>query len=261
MKDILHTSNIGGNHYPIDHILGVIIHLFSGLSLPDITLIIPPFFSFFFILSMYFVGKTIFKNKFELLMLVILSSILIFGTNHYYFTPNAQALFLVPLILYLAFKMYYGANIKKYNILLLLMRFLIVFYHPLVTVMVILILCLMQIMQYILEKYENRILKKVNFTYNIFFILLIFSLWSTYLSLATNIVEPIISRIFLEKKSTSELQRNFNVISASECRSHVFIKLIFNIYGQGILLGILSLALHRIDTHIYEKSQNKTELL
>lgn len=69
MKDILQTSTIGTNHYPIDHILGVIIHLSSGLSLYDITFIIPPFFSFFFILSMYFVGKTIFQNKFKQLIL------------------------------------------------------------------------------------------------------------------------------------------------------------------------------------------------
>ena len=90
MKDILRTSSIGGNHYPIDHILGVIIHLFSGLSLPAITLLIPPFFSFFFILSMYFVGKIIFQNKFELLILVLLATMLTFGNSyHIPFTPNS----------------------------------------------------------------------------------------------------------------------------------------------------------------------------
>jgi len=112
MRDILHTSSTGQNFYPINHILGVIIHLFSGLSLPTITLIIPPLFSFFFILSIYFVGKAIFQNKFELMILVILSSILMFDTNQLAFAPNCQVFFLVPLMLFLAFKMYYGINNK-----------------------------------------------------------------------------------------------------------------------------------------------------
>ena len=42
--------------------------------------------------------------------------------------------------------MYYGVNNIKYQFLLLLMSFLLVFYHPLVTIMVIMILALMQIM-------------------------------------------------------------------------------------------------------------------
>jgi len=241
MKDIINTASIGGNHYPIDHILGVIIHLISGLSLPDVTLIVPPFFSFFVVLSIYFIGKTIFKNKFELLILVTVSSILIFKTNHQYFTPNAQALFLVPLIIYLAFKLYHGANFQKYNFLLLLMSFLIVFYHPLVTVMVIIILILMQIVQYILGKRETRMIKKVNFTYNIFFILLVFSLWSTYLSLATHTVEPIFNRIFFGESTPSELMRNFNILSQVNVDVFYLIRLILNVYGQGIIFGILSL--------------------
>jgi len=240
MKDILRTSNIGGNHYPIDHILGVIIHVFSGLSLPDITLIIPPFFSFFFLLSMYFVGKTIFKNKFELLILVVLASLLTIANGNS-LTPNAQALLLVPLILYLAFKMYQGENNQKYSILLLLISFLIVFYHPLVSVIVILILCLMQITLYILEKYDNRILKKVNYTYTIFFIIAVFSMWSTYLRLATDVMRPIIDRIFGDEKIKSELQKNMDVISLVNVDPIYLLKLIFNLYGHWILLGILSL--------------------
>lgn len=241
MKDILQTAAIGGNHYPVDHILGVIVHLISGISLPQVTLFIPPFFSFFVIFSIYFIGKTIFKNKFELMILVIVSSILIFKTNHQYFTPNAQALFLVPLIVYLAFKLNHGENFREYNFLLLLMCFLIVFYHPLVTVMVIVILILMEFIQYILGKRENRMIKKVNYSYNIFFIILVFSLWSTYLTLATQTVEPIFNRLFFGESTPSELARNLNVLSQVSVDALYIIRLILNLYGQGIIFGILSL--------------------
>ena len=242
MKDILRTSNIGGNHYPIDHILGVTIHLISGLSLPDITHIIPPIFCFFFILSMYFVGKIIFQNKFELMIFVLLTSMLIFGNFHIPFAPNQQAIFLVPLMLYLAFKIYYGVNTNKYYILLLLICSLIVFYHPLVAIMVILILCLMEITQYSLEKYQNSILKKVNYTYIIFFMLTLFLIWSSYLILLIWVMRPILGRILFGDESVkSELQNNFDLISKVMIDPMYLLKLIFIIYGQWIRLGILSL--------------------
>ncbi len=241
MKDILRTSSIGEIHYPVDHILGVIIHLYSGLPLKDITFIIPPFFSFFFILSMYFVAKTIFQNIFERLILVVLSSILLLGEFHFSFTPNSQALLLVPLVIYLAFKIYDGVDISKYHFLLLLMSFLIVFYHPLVTLMVVLILSIMQFIQYIQEKYEKKILKKVDYSYTILFILTVFAFWSSYIVMAVDVAKPFISRIFGDIKTQSELQKNISLFSQVNIDPVYVLTLIFNIYGHWILLGIISL--------------------
>jgi hypothetical protein len=241
MKEILGTFSFGTNHYPVDHILGVIFHVISGLSLPDITLIIPPIFSFFFILSMYFVGRTVFRTKFELLIFVILSTILMWGNGQLAFVPNAQAFFLIPLFLFLAFKMYLGVNANKYHFLLLLISFLIVLYHPLVTVLVILILFFMQIIQYIQKKYEQKVLKKVNYTYTILFIIAVFSIWSTYLRMATEVFEPIISHILGDVKTQSELERNVNLLAQVNPDPVYLIKLILNFYGKTISLGVLAL--------------------
>jgi hypothetical protein len=241
MKDILQTSYIGENQYPVDHILGVIIHLSSGLSLTDITFIIPPLFSFFFILTMYFVGKTIFPNKFERLILLLLSTIVFFRDFHVAFTPNSQAIFFVPLILYLAFKIYYGVNYNKYYILILLISSLLVFYHPLVAIMVILILFLMEIIQIILKKYQTTFQKKVNYSYIIVFMLIVFSIWSSYLVTMIWVVKPIILRIFGDESVRSELQNNFDVLSRVAIDPFYLFNLILNIYGQWIVLGILSL--------------------
>jgi hypothetical protein len=240
MKDILITSTIEGNHYPIDHILGVIVQVCSGLPLNDITFIIPPIFSFFFILTMYFVAKTIFENKFELSIFLVLTSILMLGEFHLAFTPNSQALLFVPLILYLAFKIYDGVNNLKYQNLLLLVGFLIVFYHPLVTIMIVFILCIMQFMQFIQEKYEHKILKKINYIYTIVFILTVFAFWSSYIIMAIDVAIPLISRIFGDVRIGSELQKNVNLFSQVQSDPLYFINLIFNIYGHWILLSILS---------------------
>jgi hypothetical protein len=257
MRDILQTSYIGENQYPVDHILGVIIHLSSGLSLSDTTFIIPPFFSFFFILSMYFVGKTIFPTKFERLILLLLSSILILGEFHVAFTPNSQAIFFVPLILYLAFKIYYGVNFNKYYILILLISSLLVLYHPLVAIMVILILCLMEIVQYILKKYQT-IPKNVNYTYIIIFMLIVFSMWSSYLITMIWAIKPIAYRLLGDQTVVSELQNNFDIISKVALDPIYLITLILTMYGQWILFGILSVL--SIGLMLRSLRNQKTEL-
>ncbi len=241
MKDILQTSVIGENHYPIDHILGVIVNLWSGLTLEDITFFIPPVFSLFFIFSMYCVGKIISENTFERLIILVLSSILMLGEFHLAFTPNSQALLFIPLVLFLAFRIYEGVNNSKYQFLLLLTGFLIVFYHPLVTMMIVLILCIMQIMQYIQEIYEHRTLKKINYTYMIVFILTVFAFWSSYIIMAIDVAKPLISRIFGDPRVESELQKNVNLFSQVNSDPLYVLHLIFNIYGHWILLATVSL--------------------
>ena len=42
-------------------------------------------------------GKTIFQTKTELLILVLVSTLLLWGNGQLAFVPNAQAFFLVPL--------------------------------------------------------------------------------------------------------------------------------------------------------------------
>jgi hypothetical protein len=241
MREILQTGGIGENFYPVDHILGVILHLFSGIPLPFIAQIIPLFFSFFFIASLYFVGKIIFPDTFSRLILVILSSVLLFGGYEVGFVPNAQAFFLVPLVLYAALKMNNEADNKNYYLLLLLVCFLIVFYHPLVTVMVIVILCLMQVIRYILGKYEKSTFRSVNYIYSIFFMVIVFTMWSTYLSLITSQVRPVIERFAGNETGQSELQRNIAIVSQVNLDPAYLLKLVFSIYGQFIILGLFSL--------------------
>jgi hypothetical protein len=241
MMDILQTSSIGKNFYPIDHILGVILHLFSGLSLPFLTEIIPLFFALFFIFSMYFVGKIFFFNRFHQKILIILSSIFIFGTYFVGFFPNGQAFALVPLILYAALKMDREADNKKYYILLLLICFLIVFFHPLVTVIVILILCLMQGIRYVLAKYEKNTLTSVNYIYTIFFMAIVFIMWSSYLSLVAYTVTPIVERLAGNEIDQTQVQQNIAVVSQINIDPIYLLKLGFNIYGQQIIIGLFSI--------------------
>jgi hypothetical protein len=99
----------------------------------------------------------------------------------------------------------------------------------------------MQIVQYIQEKYERKVLKKVNYIYAIFFIVAVFSIWSTYLRMATKVIEPIINHILGDVKTQSELEKNVNLLSQVKIDPIYLIKLILNFYGKWMILGILAL--------------------
>ena len=62
MRDILRDGSIGKNFYPLDHIIGVTIHLLTGITLENITFVIPLIFSFSLILSMLIFYKYIYNR-------------------------------------------------------------------------------------------------------------------------------------------------------------------------------------------------------
>ena len=59
--------------------------------------------------------------------------------------------------------------------------------------------------------------------------------------MATYVMRPIISRIFGDENVQSELQKNMDLISNVNVEPLYLIKLILNVWGKSILLGIFSL--------------------
>jgi hypothetical protein len=239
MKDILNSGNIGGNSYPVDHILGIILHMTSGLSLPDITMIIPPAFSVFFIVSVYLLGKQIFNNKWQSLILIAFSSILLFGNYQMSFFPNGQSLFIIPLIIYLILKIY---NTGNKNILLLctILSALLVFFHPLVTVLIIFIFLIYSTIQYTQKKFKIMQTNKQNLNYILALLIIIFTLWSSYLLSLSRVVIPIIDSLLGNDEVRSELQKNLEIVNSVQLSPTYLVNLILSTYGQGIILGVLS---------------------
>lgn len=240
MKDILNSGEIGTNTYPIDHILGVILHMIAGLSLPDITMIIPQIFSFFFILSMYILGKQMNMKKSELLLLITFSTILLFGNFQMSFSPNGQSLMLIPFVIYLIFKFYHTEN-KILLFLCIILNLLLVCYHPLVSLLMILILVLFSIIQYIPQNFLLVSTKKINFLYVIILLLVFFIIWTSHIIMVVQTVTPIIDSISGNDVVTSELQKNINLVTSVNIGPEYLMSLVLYTYGQNIILGLLSL--------------------
>lgn len=244
MNDILRNGYIGNsNMYPINHILGVIIFLVSGIKITDITMIIPVIFSFFYVISFYLLAKQIFEKKREVLFTIVFGSILLFGNAHLAFAPNPQSFFLFPFVLYLYFKSRKSKHIFEFSTLAVILQILIVFYHPLSTLMLIMIFLVLEVTLII----KNKIITfkyspfRLRSSYNLILIsLIMFFTWQSYAYVLINSFKMIFSWLAGEA-AKSEFQTYSDIITSSKPEFRDIIELSLNMYGQSIILGILSL--------------------
>ena len=66
IKDILRTASFGtDNFYPLDHILTASLSYITSINVEHAVNIIPPIFSLFYIISIYFLARQIFERKAE----------------------------------------------------------------------------------------------------------------------------------------------------------------------------------------------------
>lgn len=243
MKDIIRTGYVSNsNMYPLDHILGVILHFLSGLSLQDITMIIPVLFSFFFIVSFYLLSTIFFVKKSERLILLIFSSILLFGYGHMDFAPNPQAFMILPFFLYLVFK---NITIKTgwgFRFVLILLSILVALFHPLISIIIIFILFFFKGFFWILnDKLNTDFIFFYRELTNPFFVsIILFFSWSSYIYVMSRTIKPILQTILGSAETVSEFQRYSNLLSEANVDIFYIIRLFFNIYGQGIILMLLS---------------------
>lgn len=242
MKDIVRTGYIGNSiMYPIDHILGVTLNYFTGLSLQQITMVVPPLFSFFFIVALYLLSTIIFPTHLERFILLAIGSILLFGFYQIAFVPNAQAFMLLPFLFYLLFKSSIYKENKNFIILLLIICSLIVFFHPLITVIVIFILLILKILTQFQKKINSFGEININLNKLIILLIILFFSWSSYLYVLANTAKPIIDTIIGSKESISEYQNYLNILGQVQTDIPYLIRIVMSIYGQSIIIGILSL--------------------
>jgi hypothetical protein len=242
MKDIIRTGYVSSsNIYPIDHILGVILNFWTGLSLQEITMIIPALFSLFFIISFYLLSTVIFSKQSERLLLVLFASILMFGNIHMAFTPNAQAFMSLPFVLYLIVKSNIFKGDRIFSFLLIIICTLIVFFHPLISLIVIITFVLWKLAPWIQKKLDIISNFKVIDNMLVILLIVLFFSWNSYLYILTKTAQPIFDAITGSGQSVSEFQNYVNILGQVHVDLPYMVRLSINIYGQAIILGVLTM--------------------
>lgn len=240
MLDIESSGVIGRNHYPILHILGNSLFETTTLSYGIITMMIPAFFSVISILFWYILGKEIMQNMEEIVILMLIAALPIYGVMNSLFTPNHQAFLLVPLILYGLIK-YQKTKDKKIGLLLIILIILLAIIHPLIAIMVILVLFLMVISDILFSRVCHDNTDSKNILKFAFIMIVIFSSWSTYLIMIVNVLKPLTASLLGTDEIKSELISKFDLISTVDIDIYSLINLGLLTYGIHLILSLITL--------------------
>lgn len=157
-KSILNSGCFSiDNVYPIGHILISEISLISNIDIWGSVILLADFFYLLFILFIYLLSTSLFKERHLILIASVSSSFFILGKfffESYYLTaiPNGMADFLVPLVLYL----YLSKREYGFRTLLLILLILLPFFHPLTSFFLIIILSALEVYKYLFVKEDIK---------------------------------------------------------------------------------------------------------
>jgi hypothetical protein len=140
-KFITNTGNImDGDHYPATHILMATLDHLSLLNPAILATIVSFIFFSLYVLSLFVLGRAVFKDNRAAVLLAIFGSPLLFSSGHYAFYPFSFALFLIPLIFFIIHQIGNSGNMGAYYVCFISLSLFIVFCHPMITLILLLTL-------------------------------------------------------------------------------------------------------------------------
>lgn len=145
IKYVLSTGYLEqGNYYPAAHIIGAAVSQFGGINSEQVINILPPLFSTLFIISTYILLREVLPSKRAVVFAIPFFSLLLYTFENLMFSPSVFAYFLLPLVLFLYFRLR-RTDYTRFSALLLVILFTFVFFHPVVTVFLGLLLVLVDV--------------------------------------------------------------------------------------------------------------------
>lgn len=135
VKDILFTGHFpvtGGdiaNFYPAVHVLVAAVSFITGLTPEFLAMLIPGFFTIFYMVSIHLLSKELTSSWGEVLLITAFGALLIYKHENLMLAPSVQCFYLLPLTLFLLYRAQLNDRVA-YSLLLVLLLFITPFYHP-----------------------------------------------------------------------------------------------------------------------------------
>ena len=240
MRNILNAGYFGNDMYPIIHILGAITHYFTDISLESITTLIYPVFSIFYILSFYILYNEILRDKSNVILAMVFTSIMVFGTAQTSFAPFTLSFFTIPIFFYIYFR---ERSNHKWNvkILLLIATIFLLLFHPLTALLLLFSIMIIEFSRYVYLRinqppqdsshHVQQVKYRINFSYVLIALLIAgLLLWKPYLHLLENGFYTFYS--FLE----SQTSPNFSSALATANKATLKDLIITTIFIYGVLI-------------------------
>jgi len=167
LKDILTFGHTPSNIiYPITHILLSELVYITGLPIKTIANHTTALFSAFYVVSIYLLATSSLVTKREQIFAVTSIACVFFNSYDIYIMPNGWSLLYLPVILFFYFKSLTKNHSLEYTILFFITLIMYPFFHPLSTVVLILILVIIGLVEYLISIFKNKnflLVKKSSF--------------------------------------------------------------------------------------------------
>jgi hypothetical protein len=181
IKDILYTGNIGGNTYPINHILACITHWICSLDLNICMMLYPFIFYSLYTVSFYLLLRTLLQDRTSVLVGMMLVPLLLLGGSH--FTPQAESNFFLPFVFCLYFLRHSIKKALNYSILMIICSIAMAFYHPLTLLFLIVSISVMKLIYITYKKLNIYLDPQIrDSSYLIMVLVIIFFMWQSYVT-------------------------------------------------------------------------------
>jgi len=248
IKDII-FNNYFSSFYPADHLLVINIMYVTKVSLINIVMIIPIIFYIIIIIFWYNIIKN--KNVYNKNILLFLPFFLIYQQLQISYAPFNQSFFIFSIIIYLL----YFCNINEYRIFIVLMIISIslVFWHPIVSFIIMIVLIIL----HFYNSYFEKANKNNKYIYLFLIICVIYLAWSSYIYIATKNFQIAIIGL-ISNSSDSEISEKASYVTNYNVSIKDSILYVIFSYSQYVIIIIVALfyIIYQLNRQRLKKSFN-----
>ncbi|AFV22751.1 hypothetical protein Mpsy_0540 [Methanolobus psychrophilus R15] len=241
VEEILNSGHLNPNLiYPMTHILTAIFNLFGMDTSSLISINFTHFlFSSLYLLYIVILGKEMTDSARSGLIFLFFASPIMFSYLNHAFIPYGFALFMLPLFIYLLYKRKYSKNGFQFSFLLILVSFILIFFHPLIGINLLIILFTYYV--YSILCYKKDILDNgKNVGTLIIMIFTSYLVWHMGFRQFSQSIGKLVQNIFFPE-NTMIIDRQLEVVNASNATFLDLIIISMKLYGHYILYMTLSL--------------------
>ncbi|WP_418280462.1 hypothetical protein [Halorubrum sp. DTA98] len=119
------------NWYPVIHFQAAMVAELTGMAPKDAISLFPIVFSVIYLASFVYLLARLSPSPASFLFALSVGVLLLFGTAHIYAAPSAAAFFLVPLVVYLFFRLHDAERFRTYAAIFVLVTLTLIPFHPL----------------------------------------------------------------------------------------------------------------------------------
>lgn len=230
----IYTDNV----YPINHLFMIDLNYIAGISLRDVTFIMPMLFSIIFPFSIYLLGNQMFNERKKIAFFTLFFLPLFFNYYHLTIHPSFFSFFMIPYLLYFYIKA--KENFSRALFLSMILIFTIVYFHPITSFYLIIVISTFFILNRLFYKIdkENMIVGSI-----LIFLVISFLMWFFTNDGMKYPIIGIVRSFFFDNDRSSIANQYTNIISIADFTLFQLLHVIIVRYGFYLFEGTFFLVI------------------